>query len=736
MELPTHRDGYFTLKDLNRPQAMKQDTNRPNCEGLLPMNTMDAGPTCPVACPVATDARTEVASATQKLVAESLATCAMLDCSDPRCQDILVPLRLVLTSAEAVAAGAADSSRLTLAVEGLLSWQMSSVGQVGVKPSIAPISWDGLAVDGRIITICPPSDFRQKQPVLEALEARATELRNLGAKRVMVEVLPHAQDGRPQTLTDIIDRFGTEMFLALAGVARPCFQEGKKLTTYCFDPEPDGTHARAQYLIPLIGLDWRRAEKDPRAWWHWSGKHWEPVVGHEHLEADLEKFFETQQWNNRESSTIKSAVAAIRRAISTLSLIEKQKSIPFSNGCLRLSDRVLLGHNREHGNTWILPYDYDAGATANSIVEFLLTTLGSEEALTMFRAFARCVLTRTREKAFLELFGPGNTGKTVIANLLMAMVGFMNVTASRLELLENRKLLFQTYRLRGKALVVFSEAQNYNGPLETLKAITGGDRIVAEAKGSHAVVDFVFEGAVLIVGNGPIGASDPTGAVLSRRRSIPVLNVVPPDQRRPLLDADGHGGWTGEFVDQLPGLVNWVLEMTEEEARAVLLRHSRSQGSPQADFATLVRSDPFAAWAEECLVYAPGGYSRVGDGTSNPSEFLYPNYVQHHQNVGEAGKPIPLRMFKEQLVGRLRDHHNLGLPQGCLQSGCYRVRGEGSVIPNVRLRTMDEGPACDQSPGVLRHAMGVGAEPAVAAETGAGDGDTSKSNGESMDRPG
>ncbi len=198
-----HPEGVETSK------TMEQDTNRPNCEGLRPMNAMDVGPTCPVACPVATDARSEVASglsslevppAIQELVAESLASSAMLDCSDPRCQNILVPLRLVLTSAEALAASAADTGRLTLAVEGLLSWQISSVGQVGVKPSLAPVSWDGVAVDGRIITICPSSDFRQKQSSLEALEARANELHIRGAKRVIVEVLPHAHDGTPQTL--------------------------------------------------------------------------------------------------------------------------------------------------------------------------------------------------------------------------------------------------------------------------------------------------------------------------------------------------------------------------------------------------------------------------------------------------------------------------------------------------------------------------------------------------------
>lgn len=655
---------------------------------------------------------------------------------DPRCRDILVPLRLVLTKADALAAQAADPDKFTIAVPELLTWQLNSVGQLRVKPTLSPIDWVDIAIDGRIITICPASDFRHKQADVEALEIRATEVLSLGAKRVMVEVLPHSHDGTRQTLQEFIDVSGTDMFRAIAGIARPCFKEGKAPKVYSFDPEPEGTHARGIYLIPTVGRNWMCCGSESRSWWHWCGTHWSHVVGNEQLESEIEQFFEIQQWRNREPSTVKGLVSALRRALPTLRPVGTSGMIPFLNGCLRLSDHRLLGHDRVHGNTWRLPYDYQAGAQANGIVEFLTDRFQNSEALALFRAFANVMLKRRRTKTFLELFGPSNTGKSVISNLLMATVGFDNVTASTLELLENRRLLFQTQKLRNKTLVVFSEAQNYNGPLEVLKSLTGGDRIAAEAKGSNAEVDFFFEGSVLIVGNGPIGATDTTGAVLSRRRSIPILTVVPEDQRRPLLDADGQGGWSGEFVSELPGFVNWVLLMPDDEVVSVLNRPIRSSGSPQTEFATLVRSDPFAAWAEDCLVYAPETYSRVGDGRGKPSEFLYPNYVEYHHSSGEPGRSIPLRMFKEKLVGLLRDHYSLGLPPGCLQSGPYRVRGEGSVIPAVRLRTSDEGQACEASPGVIRYAIQLCGEPpsAVTGESSGsagtdGSGRTTQVNG-------
>ena len=135
----------------------------------------------------------------------------------------------------------------------------------------------------------------------------------------------------------------------------------------------------------------------------------------------------------------------------------------------------------------------------------------------------------------------------MIANLLQAMVGSENTAAMILQRLEDRQQRFETLKLRNRRLVVFSECHDYVGCLNNLKAITGGDAISAEIKGGRHL-DLTFHGGVVLVGNAPVRASDPSGAVVNRRRSLLVHKVVQSREERCLLEPDGNGGWKGELA--------------------------------------------------------------------------------------------------------------------------------------------------------------------------------------------
>ena len=143
--------------------------------------------------------------------------------------------------------------------------------------------------------------------------------------------------------------------------------------------------------------------------------------------------------------------------------------------------------------------------------------LGDLTSVALFRAFCRALLTGERLKCFLEITGPSNTGKSVLSNLLRALVGERNTAAGTLQRLENRAERFETAKFAGKRLAVFSECQDYSGQLQVLKALTGDDSVPAEIKGGRHF-DFTYRGGVVLVGNGPIRASDPSGAVINRRR--------------------------------------------------------------------------------------------------------------------------------------------------------------------------------------------------------------------------
>ena len=209
----------------------------------------------------------------------------------------------------------------------------------------------------------------------------------------------------------------------------------------------------------------------------------------------------------------------------------------------------------------------------------------------------------------------------------------------------------------------------------------------------------------MLVGNGPIRASDPSGAVINRRRSLIVSGVIAASQERQLLESDGHGGWRGELTDELAGLVNWALAMPAAEAREALARDVRSLARAEAEVETLLATDLLADWAEQHLIWAPennGELSlRVGQLESDAELFLFPSYVRFMDQQGRNTRPLSLKVFKAKLVGMLRDTLGLEMPPGNPAAGDYRHRGLGSVVPCLRWRGFGD----EELPGVIRHAV-------------------------------
>ena len=82
-------------------------------------------------------------------------------------------------------------------------------------------------------------------------------------------------------------------------------------------------------------------------------------------------------------------------------------------------DSDLLPHDPSHWNRYCLPFDYDPkAAPPKTIIWFLKDCLGHEEVIAMYRAFVWHVLMGKPMKCFLEITGPGDSGKSILAMLL------------------------------------------------------------------------------------------------------------------------------------------------------------------------------------------------------------------------------------------------------------------------------------------------------------------------------
>ncbi|MEA5424278.1 DUF3854 domain-containing protein [Synechococcus sp. CCY9202] len=620
---------------------------------------------------------------------------------EQRLRDRFTPLRITEGEAKTAAANVHDSARLTIGLGGVSSWRDRYDGQGPDDESRPLTDWDDIPLQGREVRLCFDSDLRKPQVAAE-LQKLARFLQERGA-HVLIEVLPHGLDGKRLGLDDLIHRHGAEVFHKIAAIARSPFKTTRNGISWALNPEPQNTHGRAVYVVGMVGPNWRADPLASDRWLRWTGTHWEEVVGNDAVTEALHHFLDMQGWENRELRTIRSLQAYFRATVGALPPVPMEGLIPLRNGCLRLSDRALVEHDREHGNRSSLPYDWNPRASAEPIVQFLRDTLGSETDVQIVRAFARAIVQGERLKPFLEITGSGDTGKSVVGNLLIALAGERNTASMDLGKLEAESSRFETRKLAGRRLAIFNESHRYHGPLETLKALTGGDRIRAELKGSNADCDFTFGGVAVLIGNGLVQPSDASSAVLNRRRAVFADRIVKPADQRPMLERTASG-WSGELAPFLSGFMAWVLAMPDADARTVLARDHCSVERIDNAYRALLETDPLLAWADDYLVWDPKAVgalaARIGASTDEPENFLFPHY--RRELMGQELKPLASKNFKTRLVSTLRDSLGLALPEGQFNDTPYRVRGMGSVLPCVRFRTLGDD---EDSPGLIRFAL-------------------------------
>ena len=314
----------------------------------------------------------------------------------------------------------------------------------------------------------------------------------------------------------------------------------------------------------------------------------------------------------------------------------------FTNGILELATRELIPFRKDMFMTQQLPYDYDPSATCEPIIKWLKHVQdGNWGRVQVLRAWLRAVLLSHSDiQKFVEIVGPGKSGKSTYSNLAHALVGDTNAIISSLDHLEKSR--FETANLYKKKLLLFNDVERYGGSVSVLKAITGRDLIRNERKfQGGSLKPFKFNGLVMITANEPIQTTDPTSGLARRRLTIPFDRPFTGSsaEQRTLIDMDDSGVPFGDFAKLLPGLVNWLLDMTEMDMRQYLMetnqkvaffaKHHREQ---------ILKSNQIMDWMDHCLIFDPGNSAPVGlaknsqPGSSNVyvswDKWLYASYCE------------------------------------------------------------------------------------------------------------
>lgn len=419
---------------------------------------------------------------------------------------------------------------------------------------------------------------------------------------------------------------------------------------------------------------WRRYSSELEGIWEIEPKEFVRQIIRIELEpiAEMNRNPKSGKLPNVSNSVVSGVEALLKDDLAVRKWNEDNlKLIPFENGVFNLETRELTDHSPSHYLTWCLPYSYNPEAKCDKIRRWMLEmSHGNQTQVDLFRAYLYAIVTaRSTWHSYMEMIGPGGAGKSTFINLAIALVGVRNTHTTKLQKLEGK---FETACLKGKRLVCVTDADKYMGEVGMLKALTGGDFLPYERKNKDSSNGFFPICKVIVAANTPIQSADYTSGLERRRLIVEMTNQIEATEQRNLISFEQ--GLDGEFVPEIPGLLNWVLDLGEKEAEKIIKERLGSQTVAKAK--NLLATNPFADWADTHIIHDPEAKTYVGGKNLNSGEYLYASYSDYCEMTNS--KTVSSRRY----TGLLED---LLLNQLKLEVSRHRDR-KGSYFQGVKLR--------------------------------------------------
>lgn len=284
-------------------------------------------------------------------------------------------------------------------------------------------------------------------------------------------------------------------------------------------------------------------------------------------------------------------------------------------------DRI-TGEMLEHSpNNWLLsiiPFNYQNTLkhTPNFDKWLNFVCNGDNKKKDVLLALLYMVLSNRYDwQLFIEITGDGATGKSVLTDICMEMIGLDNVISLNLNNLDNPK---ERYPIKDKSLIICPDQPSYKIIGSGLKAITGGDLIRLEPKYKDPI-NIICRAVVIIVNNEATKFIDNSGGIERRRVIIHLSRVVPDNER----DLQLHK----KIKSELPNIIQQLLSRFSDnplEAREILLEHKR--GNEALEIKQL--SDPIVEFCSYFKTTAETNGLFVGNANSkNWKNTLYSAYL-------------------------------------------------------------------------------------------------------------
>ena len=383
---------------------------------------------------------------------------------------------------------------------------------------------------------------------------------------------------------------------------------------------------------------------------HYNGVVWNPLPDKD-LQREMAQIYIDAEAAYSQNA-VKSAVETMKLSLPVMG-VTARNLVGFSNGVFD----TRTGQFRPHSKTdWLLiaselPFSPPAeGETlashAPNFWKWLRRSVASNDRKTdrVLAALFMVLANRYDWQLFLEVTGPGGSGKSVMAEICTMLAGKANTVSASMKALEDAR---DRALVVGYSLIIMPDMTRYAGDGAGIKAITGGDKVSIDPK-HKAPYSTRIQAVVLAVNNNAMTFSDRSGGISRRRVIFNFTEVVPENERDTLLAEKIEGELAvvirhllTRFADQDDARRLLHEQQKSEEALAI-----KREGDSLVDFcgylmASVVCDGMFIGNAEIVPF--------------SPRKYLYHAYLAYMRANG-LNKPVSLMRFGTDMPGAMSEY--------------------------------------------------------------------------------
>ncbi|MEI7198846.1 toprim domain-containing protein, partial [Pectobacterium parvum] len=232
----------------------------------------------------------------------------------------------------------------------------------------------------------------------------------------------------------------------------------------------------------------------------------------------------------------------IASVVETLKLIIPQQETParrligFRNGVLDTRSGIFSPHNKAYWLRTLCEVDFTPPVDGESLETHApnfwrwldrAASYQQEKRNIILAALFMVLANRYDWQLFLEVTGPGGSGKSILAEIATMLAGEDNATSATIEMLESPR---ERAALIGFSLIRLPDQEKWSGDGAGLKAITGGDAVSVDPKYRDAYSAHI-PAVILAVNNNPMRFTDRSGGVSRRRVILHFPEQIAPEER-------------------------------------------------------------------------------------------------------------------------------------------------------------------------------------------------------------